>query len=321
MSNAFTDYVDALEMKYPPEMFLGHLLWFTVTEDTQVQHHEFVKAIISGLDDMVDVKLPPAPRTVDIFKRACTNAQRRNQRAIGDDHTSTNYNVKHVTTTKSELIRILQRERIDSEGQKLEAQSLVKVRFLRGTDKIEFSAIEADWDDDAVAVEVTQDIETYFHGHAGVLTAYAIRKYIRDLLFRQVYGISVRSSGGVYFVLNKYADVIHTLAGIISTLPGNSDFHVMPLVDDTQQRGMLKAAFEDDSIGEVDKMLGEISEILGKDDGRISTSDYAEYKGSFDVIKGRVLEYSELLDESLEATASRLEIANDILFELLGRVK
>jgi hypothetical protein len=321
MSNAFTNYVTAVNEKYDENMFLGYLVWYTVSNQAQILHSEFVATVVANLDDFVDIRLPPAPRQVDVFKRACTENQRRNQPATDDDHTSTEYMIRDVSANSTEIVRILVRESRDSEGEQLDYDELVKLRFLRKSEKIVIEAIDAGWGNDDVAVEIVNDVESYFESQTGILTAFAIRKYIRDLIHAEVYGISVKDSGGVYFVGSKYANIVAILCGIIDGLNGSS-FQMVPIVDDSKQREMLKAAFEEDSIGEIDKLIGKMTEILQADEKTKLTVDaYATFKASFDVIKNRVLEYSDLLDEAMETTASRLEIADEIMFDLIGKVK
>lgn len=321
MSNAFTNYVTAVNEKYDENMFLGYLVWYTVSNQAQILHSDFVATVVENLDNFVDIRLPPAPRQVDVFKRACTENQRRNQPATDDDHTSTEYMIRDVSAKSTEIVRILVRESRDSEGEQLDYDELVKLRFLRKPEKITIEAIEPMWEKDQIAAEIVDSVKAYFKSQTGILTAFAIRKYIRDLIHAEVYGISVKDSGGVYFVGSKYANIVAILCGIIDGLNGSS-FQMVPIVDDSKQREMLKAAFEEDSIGEIDKLIGKMTDILKGDEKQQLTVDaYATFKASFDVIKNRVLEYSDLLDEAMETTASRLEIADEIMFDLIGKVK
>jgi len=321
MSNAFTNYVKNVNDKYDENMFLGYLTWYTISNQAQILHSEFVKIVVENLDNFVDIRLPPAPRQVDVFKRACTENQKRNQPATDDDHTSTEYMIRDVSANSTEIVRILVRESRDSEGETLDYDELVKLRFLRKSEKVVIEAIEPMWVKDIIAVQIVDDVKAYFDSQTGILTAFAIRKYIRDLIHAEVYGISVKDSGGVYFVGSKYANIVAILCGIIDGLNGSS-FQMVPIVDDSKQREMLKAAFEEDSIGEIDKLIGKMTEILQAGEKQKLTVDaYTTFKASFDVIKNRVLEYSDLLDEAMETTASRLEIADEIMFDLIGKIK
>ena len=323
MSNAFTNYVDSVNEKYDPDTFLGYLTWYTVSNQAQILHADFVKIVVENLDNLVDIRLPPAPRQVDVFKRACTENQRRNQPAVDKDHASTEYMIRDVSANSSEIVRILVRESRDAEGEQLDYDELVKLRFMRKSEKIVVEAITdegLDWTQDVIAVQIVEDVKSYFNSQTGILTAFAIRKYIRDLIHAEVYGISVKDSGGVYFVGSKFANIVAILCGIIDGLAGSS-FQMVPLVDDSKQRELLKAAFEEDSVGKIDGLIGKMSDILKGKEKALTTDAYATFKAEFDLIKHRVLEYSDLLDEAMETTASRLEIADEIMFDLIGKIK
>lgn len=319
--STFTDYVSDIYAKYDGrDMFLGYLVWYTVTEDTEVEHSVFTAQLLTQLNDVLDedVELPPAPRPSDVFKRACKASERKRQLPVDDTHSATNYMIREAGADPDHVWKVIVRERVDTEGHSLGYDELYRVTFVRKPGVIKFENINGQHD--LTADTICDNIDVYYHANLNKLTAYAVREYVRKLLERQLHAIKVRSSGGVYFVSKDKSPVVEAIDSIVNGLDSSANFHIMPLVDDSKQREMLKAAFEDESIGEIDSLLGDITDIL-KSDKRITADRYAGFQASFTELRKKIVSYSDLLDEAMEATASRLEIAQTQMFELLAKVK
>lgn len=323
--NDFTSHVQHVKDTYDNSLFLGRLVWYSVTEETKVNYSDFCGEILnvySTLNGTIPPVLPPAPRDVDVFKRACTAAKRVNVPApVNVAYSKSNYTVRPAGSDETKVWRVIVREDLDTENHSLGYTELVKIAYDRNMNAIMFTPLVAPTDD-AVAPEMSKDIQDYYTREAGNLTAYFIREYVRRMLERDLYAIRVRPSGGVYFIHEQYAPVVEALETAMSNIADKygSSMHSLPLLDDGKQREMLRAAFESESVGEVDRLLGDVSEIL-RDNKQISMERYQKFAEDQNALVKKVADYSDLLDQALDLTGSRLEMLQDVMFNLAGQVK
>lgn len=317
-TNIFNEHVDKM-LNYDNELFLGRLCWYTVTEDVRVNYKDFYELILKAFANMdIKPKLPTPPRGVDVFRRACTGAEIKNYSDdTSGDGVRYNYMIRPAGSDADRVYRVIVRETVDNNGHELGYDELIKVVYNRASESIDFRPEAID---DPVVSEIQGAIIAYFYDWRDTLTAYACRELVRKLIENNLNGIRVRPSGGVYFVHERYAPVIDALDPAINMLSPDSAFHFLPLLDDGKQREMLRAAFEDESVGQIDTLIGEMGDIL-KGDKQISMERFASYKASYDELRGRLVDYSDLLDEKLELSATRLEIMQQVVYELIGKVK
>ncbi len=298
---------------FDEELFLGQLCWYSIPEDVRVDHGAMCRALLeAGLNGC----LPPSVRSVDVFKRACTAAQRKN--VPGDDPAVRfNYLIREVGKDLDNVWRRLVEERVDTEGRTLGYTEIYELRFERNPQIVSHRPLVSV--PDAAATAIVNEVQRNFAAWNNVLTPHAIREVVRRHL-TQMNSTVVRPSGGVYFVRESHARSLQALEQVINDICGPSSFHTLPLVDNSKQRALLKQAFEAESIDEIDRLLGEVRQITLK--GSTITADrFAEFKLQTDHLRKKVLDYSDLLDTALENTATRLEIMDEALFELVGRVK
>ncbi len=318
----FSEYADRVA-DYESDMYLGRLTYYAVTEASHVDHGEFCRALINnGLDR----NLPPVPRAVDVFKRSCTAAQRRRV-PTADPNVFINYNIREVGKDSMNVWRILVAETVDTQGHTLGYEEVFELHFSRDPNGASARvngtiATKPIIEDYTVkypeALSIVQTVVDSYRDQNNMLTPYAVREFVRKTL-RSLNSTAIRD--GVYFVKEAHADEIAAFETIINDLPGGSMMHSLPLIDDRKQRAMLRKAFEDESVGEIDRMLGEIREIMGKDSQRITSDRFADFKVQYDNLKAKAAEYAELLETSLDETGSRLDVMNQALFSLMGRIK
>lgn len=286
---------------------LGRLCWYSVPESASTKYHHFIGNLLShGINEAT----PPAPRGVDVFKRACTDAQHDTV----EDGRKVRYSVRPTGHDSEKVWRNIIREELDATEHVLEYSDLGKVTYDRKTDHV--SAHEG-FTGNGEAVYAR--IKSYFEANIDLLTAYAIREFARKNLERNLHAIVVRPSGGLYFVQNDFLDGLEAIENVVNEVEG-AMFHSLPLVDNDKQRTMLRDAFENESVGEIDRLLGEAGEILNSE-GSISKKKFLSFRDEYEAITSKVAEYSDLLDVAMEATSFRLETMNDVLMELFGRIK
>lgn len=297
-----------------PDLFLGRLTWYTLAESSHVDHADFCKILIEeGIET-----LPGQPRPSDVFKRACT-ASNRKRVPTGDPNVFLNFLIRDVGKDSDNIWRRLVEERVDNEGHKLAYTEVYSLHFTRSTQQIDVEILDANVAGPEAA-QIIDNVRSVFNAMNNMLTPYAIRELTRKIL-QTLNATVVRPSGGVYFIREEHCEMVEALERVINSLPGGSSMHSLPLLDDDKQRAMLKRAFEDESIGEIDRLLGEMGEILRNKEVSITSDRFADFKVQHDFLLAKVRDYSDLLNEAMDETGSRLEIMNDVLFELLGRVK
>jgi hypothetical protein len=309
MSNVVLDLSSKLESKYDSKMFLGRLGWYTISENVSHDHGKFCEKIL----DITDT-LPGPPRPGDIFKRACTFVERKNIKI--EDNLKVNYMIRPSGSDPDFIWRSLVKEIVDSEGHRLSYEEVCVITFQRKTevvDVIENRVLEP------VETVIIKNLKDYITDNSNVLTAYAIRETVRRILEKSLYAIKVRPSGGIYFVSEEHSERFSKLEDVVNSLGFGASFHSLPLLNDEKQREMLRNAFEEESCSLADELIGEIMGLV-KSGKKISSDKFTNYKMQYDSLRKKVVDYSDILDEAMEITASRLEVMNNVMLQLLGNV-
>ena len=319
------------EKKYDPTMFIGRLSWYSIPESIKITHDDFSKRVDEAFKD-IDLKLGGVgrPRAVDVFKRGCTNAQL--QKYIPTDAEKVallstwltditdinhlNFLIRPAGSDESHVWRVLVRETVDTEGHEIGFDEVAKIQYNRTTSDITITKNDAV---DSIDVEdgVLGAIREYFIRETTIITPYAVREWIRKGLEGRLHATKVRPSGGIYYTLEDYSRSLGALKEVVNGVGGS--FHTLPLIDDSDQRKMVRAAFEDESVSAMAEMMDEIREILKS--GKTITSDrFADFKVRFDTQRVKIVEYSDVLDEAMDTSTSYLELAEAQIRVLADKV-
>lgn len=298
----------------PAELTLGSLCWFSMGMDLRIEHADFLARMMEvGLD----VNAPQYPASLDIFRRATTENERF--RVVNEDGSVSNYLLRQWLNDPDKLVYQLVCEKVDvARTDRLRYIVLANVTYLKHTENVEVEHV-GDPVFASISAEVGGRIQSYFTYWRGHLSHQPIRQMVRHCL-DMWNATAVRSSGGIYFVAQDQHESLEKLERLINSLPRCS-FHVLPLIDDRKQREMLKQAFEDESIGEVDKLIGDIQTVLSDPDKRVTENAAMKVHERFTKLTGKTASYSDLLDETMEMTASRLEVLQATVQELFTRIR
>jgi len=295
---------------------LGRLMWYSVSDDTMVDHKYVVKELtLAGLGSTI----PALPRDHNVFRRVTTDAQRKTNAA---NSIVENWMVRDVAGRNEDIItrRIVMEER-DGKNRKLSYQQISDVEFDRTTGAIRFRWLQQEdgtWFDTnsaPTAHAMMSDITSEFHRWRGNLNHYAIREWIRTTIL-EMGATAARASGGVYFLPEDRADKVEALELFVSGLPGGSECHSLPLVDNEKQRKMVRKAIEADTNDAIDHLLSDIREI--KQQGRLTPNRFASLIGEAKRLANRTKDYAGLLEQELKEMDSRLEILRRQTFSLSG---
>ena len=284
-----------------PGLFLGLLVWYTVPESLMIDYQEFTKLAIEA-DAAVAVK--KAPKAWDVFLRACTHVENGHKKLPTDQpNTYRNYLIRKAGTNADLVCKQVVMELVDQDNNQLDFGVMGDLRFNKRESSIEGSPLD---EDDEEFSKIVKEVSAYCDTMQGMLTSYTVRECFRQSMEGPLMAVSVRTAGGVYFVNPSKSEELAALEALATAIDGIT-FNVMPLIDDGNQRAMLKAAFEDDSVGELQKLMGEMQELIAKG-GKVTDKQVAAFQERYTVLRTRTKNYAELLDDSLETASASLQL-------------
>lgn len=305
----YSDYVDKIKQQ-DPSVFLGEILWFSVSE-TRVQYDTLRAMLVAaGLDAFV----PRRPRDEDVFRRAAPNGQRKRV-PTADEDVHVNYLIRQVKRGGGSCTKHVVAETVDTDGVSLAYEEVHELNFDGETNSLTTRPLSSP--SDPIAQSIANEVLTYFNANRDYIDAQGLRVVIRAVL-DHCKATVIRPTGGVYFVMNEHFPSIKALAVVASQIEGaHLDWH--PLVDDDRQREMVRRAYEAETVDAVDHALGEIAELLGKS-GKVTVTQYARLSDQFSGLLSKSDEYTNLLGSALAEADAKLKIYRQQMTQLLKRV-
>jgi hypothetical protein len=297
---------------FDTDLTLGHIAWFTLPESAATTVANLTA--LCARYKLVPPSTPSAPRATDVFKRACTSVQ-TNRLPTTDPNVYVNLLSRRVGHDADHVWRRLVQEVVDTNGHTLSYDEVYEFRFDRSTSTVVTTPLI--WMPRPEAVSAASEVQAYFDTRRDLITSFTIREWVRAVL-RGLSSVALRD--GVYYLQAQHAEQMHALENVVNALSG-ATCHTLPLIDDRKQRAMLKQAFEDESVGEADRLIGQIAEILHDPDQSVTTDRFANLKVEYDRLRGRVVDYSDMLSDSMGSSAARLEVLQASIGELLDRVR
>lgn len=298
---------------------LGNVLWYHVT-GVLIPHADMVSAFEGS---PLEGELPPKPRDGDCFKRLCSKAERRKVET-DDPNILKNVLIRQVSTPVEDLIiRRIVVEEVTPSNRRIDFRQVLDVQFDRRTSYISVRPVTDSQGltiNDPIAIDVARQIQNQFAVEKGCLNSYAIREWIRHRI-AALGATIVRPGGGVYFTAADHEDTVKKLEAFVESLPGGSSFHYLPLIDTDKQREMLKAAFESESVGEIDALIAEIGDILGDPDKKITQDAFVKLAERHQFLMNKVDDYSGLLKTNLDEVDVRLAMFKKGMDRLAPRIK
>lgn len=316
MSGTFTSYADRVRTASNKNMWLGMLVWYTVVEAAAIEHSTLEAFMTDGsIPEGLKTFVPPKPRDDNVFKQACTHVARK--RIPNQDGTFSNLLVRDVSTMAGRVYKHIVVETVDGDNKRLSYTPSIEVAFNPDTSTIEFTDLI--WRDDiaSCARAAADEIRSGFLQRRGKVNAYTIRE-----MFRKIIGASgatvVRPSGGVYFVQTGRLELVDICQQLSEHLPGTS-FHLTPLLDDGQQREMLRAAFEAETKGAIEARLVEIDELIAS--GGVTTRKLGALTKEMWELGEKVDEYRALLSVKLDQSDLAFKALEHNMHRLLKHKK
>lgn len=305
----FAEYKTRLEAPDGSLMLLGNLAFYSVTSTLRISRDDFKdKLATCGIEDYT----PKAPRDDDVFRRVCTDAQRKRV-PTDDPEIYENWLIRDVKRANHIVWKQIVVEQVNAANKRLGYEPMMQLKFING-------AIEAE----ALANWIPPEIQTLaneilyeYQGMRGTLNDYAVRETMRKVLL-DADATVVREGGGVYFVTAAKSEAVANLEDLALMIDG-VQLSVIPLIDDAKQRNMIKEAFENETINAIDSTLDDIDKMMKGPE--ITQKAYAKMVKEAGDVRRKTKDYAELLDENLGNAQLRLQAYEHGLKRLLDHVK
>lgn len=322
-----------------PDRFIGSISWYSITgqvtyvngkresHPVRVTHDQLEKWFDElGLDKNF---LPPPIRAYDAFRKATTEVSL--EYPLDQDGMSATLMVREVDFDNEQIVRHVIKEVRDRRGKKLDYDPhLATLKFLRGG-RTAAGKRGGETFKSAVMKHVTGPerqhvnslIETANDRYKDLcanIHADTIRSIIRNYLV-SLNAISVKPSGGVYFVHLSRQPTVDSLQELVQRVGQGCSFHQLPLLDTVEQREMLTDAFQTEVEDEIRKLNGEIVGLNDKvKGGKVPVTKYAEFQAKYQAILDRSEDYTRVLGLAQGRAGAALELAFDALMDLSGRI-
>lgn len=320
----FGDYLSGAG-DLPEEAFVGSLLWFTVTKKAQVTPDDVQQRFSTyNLDPRY---IPSVIAAANAFRKATGSEAREHHYLLADGHEAHAF-LRVLPSTREDMTRVVVRERVDKAGKKLDHEEVGRIIFYKqsraggaGSERVRFSLHDERLQPgERASLEpylnhIYQDYETY--------KTYLYDQPLRQMVREYVEGlnaVSVRPSGGLYFVHRSRWDEVRRLAEMVRSLHPDCAFVTAPLPDLPEMREMLVDAFQDEIVDEVTKLVEaiEADRAAGKP---VKAEMLSAYSDTVRTIAARAEEHTRILEVSQDRTAGALEGAYAVLAGLASQIE
>ena len=313
----------------PDEAFLGALLYFSISmADVNLQnaHRDLAAAGLST--DGLRKNLRP----VDAFRKATKQFEKK-FKPINDVRSE--LMVRPVGEDGEQAYRHLILERASYQAGKKRRvfyEKVGEITFTRGVKKNgEYSGhgVEVRRTTDNLSQPLTPEedqwlterlltFEDKYNHLLNYMDSHAVRTFVREYIY-SLDGTCVKESGGLYFVGQKHVDEINKLAEWVKSV--HSEFHTLPLLNLMEQRDMIMNAFEEETIREVERLMGEVSKILADPNRQIEEKTFDAYALQGADLGKKIQEYNTLLGSKAERAAAEVQMYSTQVLSLAGRIR
>jgi hypothetical protein len=324
-----TNYTDAIA-NLPQEAFLGSLIYFSISgADVNLENAKRDLAA-AGLST---AGLRKNLRPVDAFKKATNEFKRRFSE--GPHGIRSELMVRQVGEDGMQSYRHLVLERTSvqkGKRRRLFYDKVGELTFTRGVKKLgeyEGHGVEAKRMTNHIAspltVEedqwLTEKLVTFQDRYDHLLRymdSHAVRTFVREYIY-DLSGICVKGSGGLYFVSQQHADQIAKLGEWVRSV--GSEFHSLPLLNLVEQREMILEAFEEETLEEVDRLMGEVAKILSDPSRQIEEKTFDAYALRAAEMAQKINEYNGMLGARAERASAEVKLYSQQVMTLVGRIR
>lgn len=315
----------------PEECFLGSLLYFSISQaDVNLLNaHRDLGALGLNTDG-----LRKNLRPVDAFRKATKRFEKKFKPVNG---VRSELLVRPVGEDGAQAYRhlILERAVIQAgKKRRIFYEKVGEITFTRGkknrqTGEYSDHGVEVRRTTNNIGEELTPEEDqwlteqlTTFEDHYDHLLHYmdshAVRTFVREFIYR-LSGTCVKESGGLYFVAQEHVAEVQKLAEWVQSI--GSEFQTVELLNLADKRDMILEAFEEETIKEVERLMGEVSKILTQPGRKIEEATYDHYANRAVDLADKVKKYNDMLGVKAERAAYEISIYGQQMLTLSSRIR
>ena len=306
------------------EQVLGHLVFYGLPE-SRINHAELVRVWRSqpALDTSL---LPREPSPAAVFSAACRSLETKRGGGSGRVEVKVDEALRDPDEVVMQVTFLVR----DKCSRLVEHPKAVRFTLNRHLATIRAERLggthhgltTADGEPVQLpdAQELIDRVRSYYSAHNETVGSDVFRAMLRNQL-RLASGESVRESGGVYFIPRRHRQVLDALATVVADLTaGRGEFHCIPLADDTEQRAMVRRHFVTNCVGELDRQIGQLGQVLRArvEGAPVGDKAVATLIRDANRLRGVQTEYADLLHDELGELDARTQLLTSQLRQLMG---
>lgn len=274
-------------------IYLGSLVWWSLNGN-RVSHARLRE--LAEHFDLPERYLPTEIKPASAFRRAWRHAATKMPPGLllrQIDETATGIHIGVVA------------EVADSQAHELSYNHLVTIAFDKEHHTIQSSQEHP----------VVQQLGQLYTHHLELTT-----RDIRTMLsnFVNEAGVSLRESGGVYFIAAPHQETINAMASVLQTI-GHNQLHQLPLYDCPHSQNVLNNVAVSTLDDEIQKLHEELETFFADDKTRKSTLE--KRLGAFDALRSRVGTFAGVLSFKSDELLDRVSDMEADLRQHLGLKK
>lgn len=252
--------------------YIGSLVWWSLNGN-HVTHNRLKElAAQHGLPERF---LPKEVKPTSAFRRAWRHASTK---------LSAGLLLRQIDETEAGIHVGLVQEQADAQAHQLAYDHLVTIAYSKDHQTIQSS------DEHPIVDEIRS-----LYAHHQELTTRDIRFMLSSFVSEA--GVSLRESGGVYFVAASHQTTAEAMASVLSSI-GHNHLHQLPLYDSPLAQGVLNGVAVTSLDDEIRKLAEELEAFMADDKTRRST--LKKRLDVFDSLRCRVNTFAGVLSFKAE---------------------
>lgn len=302
--SALRQYLDEAG-ELPTDVLLGRIVPFTITDEPVA--HADLERWFDELD--LDKALLPFPiKEIHAFKKATSSIDKKKYALKGGS--TAHMLCRDVASTPDFVRRQITREVQDSNKKKLFYNAAIEATFYRAGNggspaikmKINRDEVLAEEIDHLrkVAGQIEETYRRHVEFHDGMKMRALVRAYLTHLN-------AIKIKDGFYFVHASRDAELSALTELINRFGGGCWMKTLPLVDLTNEREFITAAFEREAAQALQEVTRDIKAAIAA--GNTTGPAYAKLKERYDEVLNSAEEHQLKLGVSQDLTAASAEVA------------
>lgn len=294
---------------------LGYFCWYSIRDIAKFPYEDVIAQVAQKDLDLI---IPPRPQAGDIFRRASQAATTnyKKQRTASPD-LYFNYVLKDAGYDEFSIFKVLTRDTVDTKAHVIESLQMGQIVFNKHTKQVKGNPEVSLSIDQINEFQMVLDyVRDYCQEQEGLITPYTLREMVRKSLLYKMSATCVRPGGGVYFVDRSKLGKLEDLDAFFKFFDNCSLFY-LPTIDDLAHREMVAEAFEEESVGATQDLIGEITELLQSRDA-VSAKKLEQLLERWQNMSEKVKHFQNVLGGKLSEAETTLEICKKQLHALYG---